>query len=756
MMQLPDRARGRRRLAPRERPITFEPVQYAPPERQQDFLETLRRLWRHRYLIGASAVIVGGAAAMIALSLPSYYVAESRVQVGVQSPRFFNNNIEAVLADASPDQERVQSEGYVILSRDVARQVINRLNLEANPEFNTDLQKPSRWSQFMASYGPAAWMTWLGGEKGEQEPVRDPAAARESRMVDRLLSRVDVTTLGRSHVLSVKVDAQNPDTAAAVANALADAYLDFQRREKIEAAERVDKFLQNRIGELREQVRKSDQAVEDYRRRFGLYKGQTSGVTSQQITELNTQLLQAQSGKTEAESRLQEAQSIQKGGLGGESVPEVLRSPLIAALKQQQAEAERKAAELNAAYGPRHPLMINARSELGNIRGRVAAEVAKVIDGLSREARSASARYEAIKQNFEQLKGQMGDVNERAIELDALERDAAVNRNLLEAMLNRAKQTIGQDEIQRANAKLVSPAAAPFRPSYPPKMLLAFLGAIGGIMAGSAFALMREGADRTFRRADQIVSATGLPVIAMVPQLGGGTPPQVHVLRKPTSPFSEALRRLHIGLELSEVAESPKTVLLTSAAPAEGKSVMVASLGRLLASNGKRVLLVDCDWRCPKLHQLFRCSNRNGLAGLLTSETASLDDFVHHDALSGVDVITAGEWTPQTTHLMTSSRMRVVLDALAPDYDQIILDTPPVLVGAEVLAFSRMVEKVVFVVRWGHTPREDVLEALKQVIEAQADVAGVVMSRVIPKEYRRYAYGATNYQYSRPMMARIG
>ena len=757
MMQLPDRTRGRRRLVPRERAIALEPVQYVPPEREQDFGDTLRRLWRHRYLVASCAIILGGAAATVAFTMPSYYTAESRLQVGVQSPRYFSNNVEAILADSSPDQERVQNEGYVILSRDVAKQVIQRLNLVNDPEFNVELQTPSRWSRFLAEYGPSAWLSRLRGqEQGDPTAVIDPAAAREARMVDRLLSKVDVMTLGRSHVLSVKADSQNPQTAAAIANMLANVYLEYQRKEKIQAAERVEKFLQGRIAELREQVRKSDQAVEEYRRRNGLYKGQTSGVTSQQLTELNTQLLQAQAAKQEAEARLREAQSLQRGGLGGESVPEVLRSPLISALKQQQAEAERKAAELSAAYGPRHPLMLNARSEVGNIQGRVAAEVAKVIDGLAREARSTAARYDSLKQSFEQLKGQMGDVNERAIELDSLERDAVVNRNLLEAMLNRAKQTFGQEEIQQANAKLVSPAGTPYAPAYPPKMLLAFLGAVGGTMVGAAFALMREGADRTFRRADQIVAATGLPVIAMVPHVSGGTPPQVHVLRKPTSPYSEALRRLHIGLELSEVAESPKTVLFTSATPAEGKSVMVASLGRLLASNGKRVLLVDCDWRCPKLHQLFRCSNRNGLASLLTSETAELDDFVHHDALSGVDVITAGEWTPQATHLLTSQRMRVVLDALAPDYDQIILDTPPVLVGAEVLAFTRMVEKVVFVVRWGHTRQEAVLEALKQVVEAQADVAGVVMSRVVPKQYRRYAHGSATYEYSRPVMARIG
>ncbi len=759
MNQLPDRVRGRRRVVARERVVALDPVQYVPPEREQDFLETLRRLWRHRYLIIGCAVVLGGTAAAVAMSMPSMYVAESRVQVGIPPVRYLN--VEAIVSDVSPDQERVTNEGYVIQSRDIAKQVINRLNLVKDPEFNPDLQTPSRWSRYtdIGQLLPASWLAWLKDIKGAEDkapPAIDPVAARDSHMIDTLLSRVDVSVLGRSHVLGIKVSSPNPQTAAAVSNALADIYLEYQRQEKVRASERVEKFLTGRIAELRDQVRKSDQAVEEYRKRFGLYKGQSSGVTSQQLTELNTQLIQAQTAKTEAEARLREAQALRKGGMGGESVPEVLRSGLVSSLKQQQADAERKAAELAAAYGPRHPLMLNARSEIASIQARVAAEVAKVIDGLAREARAAEARYDALAQSFDQLKGQMGNVNERAIELDALERDATVNRNLLEAVLSRAKQTIGTEEIQQANAKLVSPASLPAGPSFPPKALLVFLGAVGGTLVGAAIALMREGADRTFRRADQIVAATGLPVIAMVPQLAGGTPPQVHVLRKPTSPFSEALRRLHIGLELSEVAESPKTVLFTSATPAEGKSVLVASLGRLLASNGKRILLVDCDWRCPKLHQLFRCSNRNGLAGLLTSETAALDDFVHHDALSGVDVVTAGEWTPQSTHLLTSERMRIVLDALAPDYDQIILDTPPVLVGAEVLAFTRMVEKVVFVVRWGHTRREATLEGLKQVVEAQADVAGVVMSRVVPKQYKQYAYGQAGYEYSRPVMARIG
>ncbi|MBX3503159.1 MAG: polysaccharide biosynthesis tyrosine autokinase [Alphaproteobacteria bacterium] len=736
-------------------------MQLAAPEKDEGLLETLRRLWRQRRIVLACAFVFAAATTAVALSLPSRYVAEARVLVGIQGPRAFN--IEAAVNDVSPDAERVQNEGFILQSRILAKQVIERLRLRENPEFNPPPRQPAAWTRVLdpARYLPDDWMEWLDERRPKPAPTApDPAAAAaaaENRIIDILLSRVDVSTLGRSHVLSVRAESENPATAASLANVLAEVYLETQRQEKIASMGRVEQFLMNRITELREQVRRSDEAVEDYRREHGLYKSASSGsVTAQQLSELNTQLLAAQTAKVEAEARLREARELTRGGQDHDSVPDVLRSPLIASLKQAQAAAERKAAELSASYGERHPMMRSARADAANIAARVRAEIAKTIDGLAREARQTAARYESLNQNFERLKKTMGTVNNASIQLEALERDAAVNRSLLEAMLQRAKQAIGIEDFQQANAKLVSPASPPVAPSYPPKMLIVFVGTLAGLMAGAAIALLREGSDRTFRRADQVVSTTGLPVMSVVPHLAGRTPAPVHVLRQPVSAFSEALRRLHIGLELSEAAESPRTVLFSSAAPAEGKSVMVASLGRLMASNGKRVLLIDCDWRCPRLHQTFRCSNRVGLANVLGDKDTVLTDAIHHDTLSGVDVMPAGNWNPRQSHLISSDRMRHMLAALEPDYDSIILDTPPVLVGAEVLALSRLVSKVVFVVRWGHTRREAVLEAIKQIFEAQGDVAGVVLSRVVAKQYRQYAYGTPLYDYPRPAtMARI-
>jgi succinoglycan biosynthesis transport protein ExoP len=764
MAYAPDQSSSlaRRRTALRAVPptphyLTAEPaVRLAPAAEEEGFLETLRKLWRRRGLIAFCTLLLGGAAVATAWSLPSFYVSEARVLVGVQVPRL--PNVEAMIADVSPDAERVQNEGFILQSRNIAIQVIDQLKLRDDPEFNPELRRPSLWSRLdLRQYVPQAVDAWIGrplpAKPAKETDAAKEAVSRDDRMIDVLLSRVDVSTLGRSHVLSVKAEAQNPATAAAIANTLAERYLDYQRRDKIESMDRVDKFLLGRVTELREQVAKSDQAVEDYRRSHDLYKSAGSGVTAQQLSELNTQLLAAQTAKAEAESRLNEAQEMRKGGLNSESVPEVLRSPLIASLKTQLADSERKSAEMSATYGARHPALVNARAEAANVQGRVAAEISKIVDGLSRDARTANARYETLAKNFEVLKKQMGAVNDRSIQLESLERDATVNRNLLEAMLLRAKQSTGAETILQANAKLVSPAAPASAPSYPPKALIAMLGVAGGMMVGAAIALLREGGDHTFRRAEQIEAATGLPVMAVVPQISGRTPPAMQVLRQPTSAYSEALRRLHIGVELSEAAVSPKVLLFSSATPSEGKSVMVASLGRLLASNGKRVLLIDCDWRSPRLHQIFRCGNRDGLASLLIDRDVQLDQAIHHDALSGVDVMPAGSWSPRFAHLLSSDHMRRLLEALEPHYEFIILDTPPALVTADVLALSRLVEKVVFVVRWGHTRQEAVLEALKQIVDAQGDVAGVVMSRVLSKQYRQYSYGDPFFEGKRPAAA---
>ncbi|MGH7014674.1 MAG: GumC family protein [Stellaceae bacterium] len=761
------------------------PLQYlAPPAGppHQDLLDTIRRIWRHRFMVlavtAAFAVI-----AVIALSrLPSLYVGEAQVQVGVPTMPVLSTDLRMGGGDA--DTEKVENERIAMESRDLARQVIERLHLNKNPEFAYTPSKPRWWQRLLrfdgvfgaakpaklalaandapsapdpADVAPTATPDEAAALVASTLPVIPPDDPAMDRVIDKLLSRITVKVEGRSHVLTVDAESVNAGLAAKIANTFATAYLSEQRSDKIKSTDRVMQYLTARIAQLRQAVEISEQAAADYRRQNGLYEGMTNAnVTSQQLTEINTQLVQAQTGKATADAQVDEAVALQRGVAEGASVPEVLSSPLIQTLKAQQAQAAQTLAEVSANYGPRYPAVIQARNQVADINRKISLETSRIIQGLRRTARTADARYAALTKNFHTTETQMGGVNEKAIHLEALERDATVNQNLLEAMLVRAKETIGREEIETPDAKLVSAAAPPVAPTYPPKKLILLLSVCGGLLIGSLAALMRESADHTFRRSDEIEQATGLPVIAMVPNLKGMTQPTVHVLRKPISGFSESLRKIYVGLQLSEAAQSPKTVMISSATPGEGKSVIVASLARLLARNGKRIMIIDCDWRAPTMHRVFQRSDKNGLASLLADEGVSLNEVIYNDPLSGLDLIVSGGWNPHSMHLLTSPRMRSVLQTFAKNYDLVILDTPPVLVAAEVLQLSRMVDKVLYTVRWGHTRREVALDGLKQLLEAGADVPGILISRVDAKRYREFAYSHLNYEYARPSLAQFG
>ena len=181
---------------------------------------------------------------------------------------------------------------------------------------------------------------------------------------------------------------------------------------------------------------------------------------------------------------------------------------------------------------------------------------------------------------------------------------------------------------------------------------------------------------------------------------------------------------------------------------------MATSLARLLATSGKKVLIIDCDWRSARIQTLMRCANGPGLGELLSNEEVVLNDCIHRDSLSQCDIITAGSWSLDNSHLLHSDRMAQLLDLLSASYDAIVLDCPPVLVTADALALSRIADKVVYVVRWGHTRTETATEGLKQFIDAQAPVAGIAVSRVVVKEYRRY--GHHDLSYTRAPVATFG
>jgi capsular exopolysaccharide synthesis family protein len=729
-----------------------EPVAQPAAEPPSELSDILRKLWRKKLLILASVFAVTAIAGTLASQMTPLYETASQLIVGVPADRV--STIESVVAELAPDNATVQNEAYQLQSRDLAAQVVDRLRLAQDPEFNSALRVPTAWQTFKADAKDyvkrLVHYVLQPPPQAEQPGDTDAAAAADrqrQRIISTLLAKVDVEPMGRSHVLNIDVETENPTTAAAIANTLAQVYIDDQRQQNLEATRGATSYLDSQLENLRQQVITDEKAVEDYRRQTGLYEGESSTVTAQQLTELNTQLMVAETAKAEAGSRLQQAQVLLESPAASDTAPAVIASPLVQALKQQLATAEAKQAELAASLGAKHPATRNARAEIANVQQKIQVEIGKIIDGLRNESRTANANYEALRKNFERVKTDTGETNEQQVKLRALEREANASRTLFENLLARSKETNAQEGIQQPDARIVSMAVVPEAPSFPPKTVLLLIGALGGTLLGVLLTFLVEHLDQSFRRADQVEDVTGLPMMAMVPVLRRRLPAGRQILDQPYSPYREALRKLQAALLFSDPAKTPRVIMVASAAPREGKSSLCYALARLLAKSGRRVVVVDCDWRRPQLHRLFGRPNKTGIADLLRGE-ATLAEILHEDPSTGTAAIFAGKRRGDLAYLSGSDQMDRLFRTLADEYDFVLVDTPPVLVGAEVLHLAHLVDKTVFVVRWGHTHREAVLNALRQLMDVRGEVAGIVLSRVNPRRYRYYGYGDLNYRYA--------
>jgi succinoglycan biosynthesis transport protein ExoP len=726
-----------------------------------DGMELFRKLWRHRGLVVGVTLAAVIVAALATVLMKPRYSAVSQVLVGIAEPNVAN--IPAVLKNIEANEETVQSEGYILQSRGLADQVVRRLALDQDPEFNPSLRQmslPARVlhaaKDFVDHQVAEPVLIAIGQAPKASRPLSADERARRTAdaVTSNLMDRIDVTPLKRSHVLSIDAQSENPEIAARIANTLADVYIEQQMVRKARAAQHATGWLDQQIAGLRQQVEQSERAVEEYRRQNGLYQTKVDTVTSQQVNELNTQLILAESEKATAEARLVQAKRVLHDPKAIDTLPQVVNSPLVQALKEKQVEMERNLAELSATYGPEHPKLLNLKAQLRDVRGKIAIEIKKVVDALQHEAQAAEARYQSLHGNLQKLQTQMGVMNDKAIRLRELERQAEANRTLLNNFLDRSKQTTAQEGMAEPDATVISKASVPLRPSFPPTGMILLLGMVGGGLLGSLMALFFENLDRTFRTGEQVERATRLPALGMVPaarmreRLVGLS--RGHA----TSPFNDSIRNLHTRLMMSGSDQPPKVIMFTSAAPHEGKSRITVAMARLAAHTGRRVILVDCDWQRPVLHTFFRRSVGPGVADLLSGD-AKPEESVYRDQASGVHAIFAGNLARLDSDPQRFARLRLLLQTLAKHYDLVIVDSPPVLVGSEVMPLGRMMDRVAFVVKWGSTPREVVLNGLKQMFYARAKVAGVVLTQIDPKRYRRYGMGEITYPYRRPDIVRM-
>jgi uncharacterized protein involved in exopolysaccharide biosynthesis/Mrp family chromosome partitioning ATPase len=438
-----------------------------------------RALWRaKKWIIGLA--LGAGAATFIVLSMMRpLYTSEARILIQNEESAFTRPaDDQGRDRQQALDEQAIQSQVQVITSRDIALEVVKELGLAHNAEFAKDAG-----TSFIKR-----WLSQLGLGLGSPKSEEEKAA-------NALADHLSVFVLNKSSVISIEYTSGDPQLAADIANKIAEDYLEWQRKEKMAQTQDATVWLNSQIEVLRKRVAESEEAAERFRASNGLYEGSNNvPLNAQQLSELNSQLIQAAAQKSEAEARARLIKKMLADGGDIDATPEVLNSELIGRLIEQRAQVQRQLAELSATLLPSHPRIQQLNSELADIRGQIRDEATKIVKSLENQAEVASARESSLSKSLNDVKSQASGQSDAEIKLRALEREAKSNRDLLESYLARYRDASARHDMGAvpAQAAIVSKAHASIQPSFPKRMQLTLLVTAAVALLALAFVMARE------------------------------------------------------------------------------------------------------------------------------------------------------------------------------------------------------------------------------------------------------------------------
>ncbi len=553
-------------------------------------------------------------------------------------------------------------------------------------------------------------------------------------VTDAFLDKLSVEASRFARVITIRFRSTDPETAAEVANGVADSYLRDIRERREQALRRASAFLTERVGGLRQTVIEAERKLEQFRRDNGLVETGGATLLLQQITHLNEQLITAETARAEAEARYSQVRALGDDAKGLESLDAVLRSNVIGSLRNQESELRRRIAELQQQFQPLYPPLVQARDQLADVQRLIGAEVDRIAQSLRAEVQIARVREANLATAIQRVQDRLESQTDAEVTLRSIESEVEASRDLYELILNRLKETDVQDESANApEARIISRAVTPQTAVAPRRGIAVLASVLGAMVVGCFLVLVIEFAIRGFKTTQQLELATGLPVLAQIPlnaDVRQSMPLHRLVVERPGSSVTQALRRLRttITLSLGET-EASRVVLVTSTISGEGKSSVVEGLATLSAQAGRRVLVIDADMQNPSLHNRFGMANVVGLSDVLSGGVV-LDDAVEFDPGTGIYLMARGSSVPNPDDLLGSEAMDGLMRAARRQFDLVIIDTAPVSSVGDALIIAPRVDGVLFVVEWERTHREMVIQSLRDIYEIGENVLGLVLSKV--------------------------
>ena len=738
--------------------IAAERTEIGRADQQFDLRETVSFLWRQWKFITAVTALMALAAVIVALRQTPLYTATTQVLLERQQ---LPPEGEAITrGDPHLDLPMLESQMEIIRSIVFLRRIVEREGL-APPQQAVNPEPPLPPSFFDRAKSFVLSLIGRDDAVSGLQPVSSAAGGssippNELQAIESLRRGLTVSRgVQLSYVLSISMTSPDPERAARLANAVADGYLVDKLDTRFDAAKRASAWLSDRLVNLRQQVQDSEEAVAKFRADHGLV--QSNGVTlnQQQLSDLNSKLIDAKADLAQKKARVDLLNSIQAKGGSAQSMPDIANSGALPTLRQQAAALSAQEADLSARYGASHPQVVNIRAQLRDVERSIGGETARLAAGVTNDYELAQAKVASLEKSLQAATGQSNVDDAIAVRLRELERTAAVNRTLFEDFLKQSKITQEQSTFEPQDVRIITPALPPGAPSFPSKGRYAAIGLFLGLLLGIGGAIAKEKLNTGFTTPKQIEEILGLPLLTSIGRMTDRDliteQRQIPIYEiptiKPLSRFGEAIRSLRSGVHMTDVDHPPKVLQVTSTVPGEGKTTIALSLAASAASAKLKVLFIDADLRHPSATHTFGLSHETGLVDVLVGGVTP-EQAIRSYEKGGYLALGAGNKTQNPTDLLGSERMRSLIASFKDAYDLIIVDTPPAGPLIDPVVVSHLVDKIILVVRWGATARELVKECVVQ-LSGHRKIAGVAFNYVDEREAQKYGKYAYSYYYGR-------
>jgi len=632
------------------------------------------------------------------------------------------------------DPEFFTTQEQLIKSQNVCRKVVRLLDLEKTYRiyFPEDAKEKPSFIKTTVQ-GVKKWIKSLfpAGKEADKAGIEVEKRTLADILADSIQQGITVTPVKESRVINISFQSENPLYASLVANTITKAYQEEVMAIQMHASEYALKWMTRKAEEEKEKLARAEKRLQEYMQKNDIVTVEDRvTIVPQRLSDVTKKLSESQEKRKSLESIYNQILELKKNNGDLETLPVIAENKELQDMREQLREAERHVQELKQKYGYKHPVMIEAQANVAELRRKKQKEVDKIVASVKNQYENARAQEEIANESLHQVKQSALLLNEKMTEYNILKRDVESIKALYNALLMRIKEKGVSEKSLKVNVWTTQRAEVPEKPIKPKKKRNILLGILLGLFGGVGFAFFLEYLDNSITDPEEAERRLNTPVLGVLEKIKKGTDPDVLLQEEPSSTWAESFKLIRTSLLLSRGGNAPKTILVTSMVPKEGKTTTSINLAISLAQTGSPVLMIDADMRKPRLHKTLGLANTSGLSQLLAGQEKIQNDAIIKDPNTGVSLLPAGPTPPNPAELLGTETFSNLLARLGRDYDYIILDSPPVFSATDSLVVSSQVDGVVLVVAAGETSYDAVSKGIRNLTSVGGKILGMVLNKM--------------------------